>query len=177
MLITSPAKRGITATGTTVDHPAPLRRGLSLAAQMTDAAIHLRVPAALKGRWIRASRAAGMRLTDWIVEAVEARMTQQLTRIAIPDDVQFADLKLQRDPDGAVSFDWTPIDRICAASNLPIELLRDGPDDGVGGLIVQWYQAHLAAGGERDPVQDDLIAEALAEDAAGQPYSHKPGRA
>lgn len=38
---------------------------------MSDALIHLRVPAATKARWVRESRAAGMRLTDWIVEAVE----------------------------------------------------------------------------------------------------------
>ena len=39
---------------------------------MTDALIHLRVPAAIKARWVRESRAAGMRLTDWIVQRVEA---------------------------------------------------------------------------------------------------------
>lgn len=38
----------------------------------TESLIHLRVPSATKGRWVRASRAAGMRLTDWIVDAVEA---------------------------------------------------------------------------------------------------------
>lgn len=38
---------------------------------MTDSLIHLRVPAATKARWVRESRAAGMRLTDWIVERVE----------------------------------------------------------------------------------------------------------
>ena len=38
---------------------------------MTDALIHLRVPAELKARWVRESRAAGMRLTDWIVRRVE----------------------------------------------------------------------------------------------------------
>jgi hypothetical protein len=142
-----------------------------------DATIHLRVPAALKGRWVRASRAAGMRLTDWIIDAVEAHMERQLATIAIPDGVKFADLKLQRDPDGAVSFDWAPIERICAASNLPIELLREGPEDNVAGLITRWYAAHREGGGEPDPVQEDLIAETLAEDAAGQPYSHQPGRA
>lgn len=40
-----------------------------------DALIHLRVPAALKARWVRDSRAAGMKLTDWIINRVEgARM-------------------------------------------------------------------------------------------------------
>lgn len=39
--------------------------------RVTDSIIHLRVPAATKARWVRESRAAGMRLTDWIVERVE----------------------------------------------------------------------------------------------------------
>ena len=71
-----------------------------------DSLIHMRVPAATKGRWVRASRAAGMRLTDWIVDAVEAHMQQQVAKVAIPDDLTFSDLRLSRDPDGSVSFDW-----------------------------------------------------------------------
>ena len=39
----------------------------------SEALIHLRVPAELKARWVRESRAAGMRLTDWIVQRVEAQ--------------------------------------------------------------------------------------------------------
>lgn len=39
-----------------------------------DALIHLRVPAATKGRWVRASRAADQRLSDYITCAVEAYM-------------------------------------------------------------------------------------------------------
>lgn len=144
---------------------------------MSDAIIHLRMPAATKGRWIRASRAAGMRLSDWIIQAVEERMKQQLARVAIPDDVDFADLKLARDDNGDLSFDWTPIERICAASGMPVELFRDGPEDNVGGLIMAWYRAHRDSGGPLDPVAEDLIAEVAAEDAAGQPYSHQPGRA
>lgn len=144
---------------------------------MTESLIHLRVPAVVKGRWVRASRAAGMRLTDWITEAVEAHMQQQIAKICIPDDLSFSDLHLARDPDGALSFDWEPIERICAASGLSVDIFRDGPEDNVGDLVVRWYMAHLANGGERDPVQDDLIAEALTEDASGQPYSYPPGRA
>ena len=144
---------------------------------MPDATIHIRTTAARKGRYIRASRAAGMTLGDWIIAAVEAHMQQQLTRITIPDDVQFSDLKLQRDADGMVSFDWAPIERICAASGVPFELLRDGPEDNVSGLIVHWYQAHLANGGARDAVQDDLLAEVMIEESAGQHHSHEPGRA
>lgn len=36
-----------------------------------EAIIHLHVPAALKARWVRDSRAAGMKLTDWIITKVE----------------------------------------------------------------------------------------------------------
>jgi len=139
-----------------------------------DAIIHLRVPAAIKARWVRASRSAGMRLTDWIVKIVEAHMLAQIT---IPDDVRFSDLHLARDQDGHISFDWTPIERICAASGLDVALLRDAPEDNVASLIVAWYAEHLRNGGERDAVQDDLIAETAAEDAAGQHHSLPPGRA
>jgi len=144
---------------------------------MTDATIHLRVPVAQKGRWIRASRAAGMRLTDWITNAVEASMQRQLAAVIIPDDVDFADLRLGRDADGMVTFDWQPLSRICEASGLAWELLRDGPEDNVSGLMVAWYNAHRADGGDPDAVAEDLIAEVRAEDAAGQWYSFEPGRA
>jgi len=36
-----------------------------------EALIHLHVSAALKARWVRESRAAGMKLGDWIIERVE----------------------------------------------------------------------------------------------------------
>lgn len=144
---------------------------------MTESLIHLRVPAATKGRWVRASRAAGMRLTDCITCAVEAYMQQQLARVAIPEGLSFADLRLAREADGSVSFDWSVIERICTASGLPVEILRDGPEDNVVGLILGWYEAHRQRGGTPDPVVDDLEAERVAEDAAGQYASHAPGRA
>lgn len=36
------------------------------------AQIHLRLPAETKGRWVCQSREEGKKLTDWIVEKVEA---------------------------------------------------------------------------------------------------------
>lgn len=39
-----------------------------------DALIHLRLSAARKGCWVRASRSAGLRLTDWIINIVEDEM-------------------------------------------------------------------------------------------------------
>ena len=53
---------------------------------MADALIHLGVPAALKARWVRESRAAGMRLTDWIVEKVEYKMAQKIIHLALAAD-------------------------------------------------------------------------------------------
>lgn len=144
---------------------------------MTDSLIHLRVPAATKGHWVRASRAAGMRLTDYITSAVEAYMQQQLARVVIPDDLEFADLHLTREPDGSVSFDWGVIERICAASSMPVELLRDGPEDNVATLLTHWYMAHKKHGGAPDLVAEDLIAEAHIEGERGQCISHPPGRA
>lgn len=103
---------------------------------------------------------------------------QQKLTIVIPDDLDFADLKLARDPlTGDVSFDWGPIERICIESGIDVSVFRDQHEDNVSGLIVQWYREHLARGGARDPVQDDLIAETIAEDAHGDGLSHQPGRA
>lgn len=50
-----------------------------------DALIHLRVPASLKARWVRESRAAGMRLTDWIIQRMEPDMTP-IIYLALADD-------------------------------------------------------------------------------------------
>ena len=95
-------------------------------------------------------------------------MRQQLTNVAIPDDLTFSDLHLSRDPDGRVSCDWAVIERICEASSLPVEMFRDAPEDNISRLIVGWYQAHRQHGGDADPVAEDLIAEVFAEEKAGR---------
>lgn len=43
--------------------------------------------------------------------------------------------------------------------------------------MIAWYLAHLAQGGARDAVADELIAETAAEETAGQHYSLPPGKA
>lgn len=145
---------------------------------MTDALIHLRVPAELKARWVRESRAAGMRLTEWIVQRVEAQPMKQITPISIPQGMAFSDLRLSRDPDtGDVSFDTTVIERIERESGLPEGFFMGQPEDALAALLTTWYSAHRAAGGHADTVAEELIAEVRAEDAAGQHHSHKPGRA
>lgn len=98
-------------------------------------------------------------------------------QIKIPG-ISFADLRLARDPQtGDVSFDTTVIERIEQESGLPAGFFMGQHEDALASLITTWYSAHRAAGGDADPVAEDLLAEVRAEDAAGQLYSHKPGRA
>ena len=145
---------------------------------MSDALIHLRVPAEQKARWVRESRAAGMRLTDWIVKRVESQPMKKITPISIPQGLAFAALRLARDPQtGDVSFDTSVIEQIERESGLPAGFFMGQDENAVASLITTWYAAHLRAGGGRDPVAEDLIAEVRAEDAAGQHYSHAPGKA
>lgn len=52
-----------------------------------DALVHLRVPAALKAAWVRDSRAAGQRLTDWIIRRVQVEHAAERVRAADADGV------------------------------------------------------------------------------------------
>lgn len=104
-------------------------------------------------------------------------MEQQMAKVSIPDDLDFSDLRLERDSDGSVSFDWDVVERICKSSGLPVTMFRDASEDNVAGLIVSWYQAHRQNGGAADPVAEDLIAEVIEEEKAGQQVSYQPGSA
>lgn len=96
-------------------------------------------------------------------------------RVHIPDDVEFEDLELTREADGGVTFNVDVIEEIRVASGLPEDAFTD--EDDLASLIIGWYHAHLELGGEPNAAAEELIAEAEAEDAAGQPFSLPPGRA
>jgi len=98
-------------------------------------------------------------------------------KITIPDGLQFRDLKLQREPNGAVTFDTSIINLICSASDINLELFTHSTEDNVAALIVAWYDIHRNAGGKPDPVADDLIAEVMAENQHGGGQSYQPGSA
>lgn len=86
--------------------------------------------------------------------------------IAIPDDLDFSALQLERDPvTHALAFTWGPIRRICEASGLDVALMEH--EDNVSGLIVAWYAEHRRSGGAADLVAEQILAEVLAEDAFG----------
>ncbi|MZG45126.1 hypothetical protein F6X34_19995 [Dickeya dianthicola] len=82
--------------------------------------------------------------------------------VVAPDNVTFSDLRLARNQDGSVSFDWTVVERICEANRLPVEAFRDAPQGDVITLILGWYFTHRHDNaGESDAVAEDLITEAL----------------
>jgi hypothetical protein len=94
--------------------------------------------------------------------------TSQNVHLHIPSDVQFSDLHLARDPvTKDLSFDWEPLERICQASGITLEQLLEEREEVLAELIVAWYEAHRNSGGEPDLVQEQLIAEAMAEDQFG----------
>lgn len=97
--------------------------------------------------------------------------------ITIPPDLGFADLRLARDADGAVSFDTSVIHRIELASGIEPGFFMERPEDVVADLIVGWYTTHRQHGGAPDAVAEDLLAEVRAEDELGSGLSHAPGRA
>lgn len=41
-----------------------------------QATVHLRVPAETKARWVKAAQAEGLKLSDWIVRAVAAHLSE-----------------------------------------------------------------------------------------------------
>lgn len=77
--------------------------------------------------------------------------------ISIPADVDFSDLKLERNEQGRLRFDLDVIERVCKESNLPIETITEGPETNLAGILVTWYQVHRQRGGAPDPVMDELL--------------------
>lgn len=97
--------------------------------------------------------------------------------IRVPEDTNFADLKLVRDANGEVSFEWLPIKKICDASNIPFEVFKDGPINNALSLIMGWYDIHIQAGGERNAALDDIWAEARIYFQRGQSIIPDSGNA
>lgn len=84
--------------------------------------------------------------------------------IQIPEGLPFGALRLARDPDGGVSFDTAVVVQVCEASGIDPHLLADRPEDLLAQLIVEWYRAHVAAGGAPDPVAEQIGREVQIED-------------
>ena len=90
-------------------------------------------------------------------------------KIHLPEDVEFASLRLSRDPiTRQISFEWEPIEALCERSGIDAEVFLHGPQSNVAGLLVAWYAAHLRNGGQRDPVADQILIEAITEAQYGK---------
>jgi hypothetical protein len=144
---------------------------------MKPSVIHLNVPAIKKARWVRASRAAGVKLTDYIANAVECYMKSQLLQIQIPDSIKFEDLALHMESDGSISFNTDVVNAICRASGVDIRVFEDGPEDNLSELINTWYCSHVENGGSKNPVMESMISEAKTENKLGNGFSYPAGRA
>ncbi len=95
--------------------------------------------------------------------------TTKKMRVQIPEDLDFSALKLARDPVTLdISFDWRPIEAICALSGIDPAVFRESHEDNLATLLQAWYVEHLARGGAPDPVEEQILAEVQAELLAGQ---------
>ena len=99
-------------------------------------------------------------------------------KIILPDNLDFSALRLARDSStgGQMEFDWQPIEAICEANGIDIDMFRSS-EDNLSGLLTQWYVAHRDLGGAFDPVMEDLIVGTRLENSMGAGLSYKPGRA
>lgn len=87
-----------------------------------------------------------------------------LSNLKIPSNVKFSDLELERDPEtGDVSLDFAVIECICAFNGISANTFAVN-EDALSLFQAAWYQAHLQAGGEPHPVQEDIIANGRPED-------------
>ena len=102
---------------------------------------------------------------------------QQSTKVTIPEDLSFSELRLTRKPEGDVAFDWEPIQRTCEASGIPTAMFGETSEDNVCELITRWYHEHREHGGRPDPVAKEMLAEVRFEEASGLTASLKPGLA
>ncbi|HEB94308.1 MAG TPA: hypothetical protein ENI94_12785 [Gammaproteobacteria bacterium] len=85
-----------------------------------------------------------------------------ITKIRIPADLQFSDLRLARDPEtGDIEFDAEILREICEDNDLPFS------EEIVTSLMTAWYQHHRAQGGAPDQVMEQIIAEIEAEEITG----------
>ena len=83
--------------------------------------------------------------------------------IKIPPGVDFADLQLERQLyTRRLLYRPGPLERLIAANRLAIRGTMFEEEDLAAWLIAEWYLAHRTAGGETDPVAEEVVAEVTA---------------
>lgn len=80
----------------------------------------------------------------------------------VPADLSFSDLCLRWGANGEILFEWSAIERLCAASGIDVDLFKKTAPENVACLINTWYSIHLRSGGAADLVKEE--AESYAPD-------------
>jgi hypothetical protein len=95
-----------------------------------------------------------------------------LTKLTIPDGLDFADLALEREPvTGRLLFAPAPLAAMCRCNKLdPAEILADEVPS--RWLICEWYVAHVTAGGAPDRVAEQILAEVADSPESGTGLEH-----
>lgn len=118
-----------------------------------------------------------IRTRDQSVALETAIKGQMRFNIAIPPDLPFEALKLDRDPTtGDIIYDLDVIKKIEEFSNLPRGFFTNTHEDNLSGLLIAWYGEHIKAGGRGDPVMSILLEEIMVEntfDCVNVRSSHK----
>lgn len=104
-------------------------------------------------------------------------METEKISLVIPEEIEFSSLHLSRAENGALDFEWSPIEKICAANGIPDDIFKKCHEDNVAGLLAHWYLQHRRQGGAPDFTAEELIEEMLIEEQAGQSVSYEPGTA
>ncbi|TNF99768.1 MAG: hypothetical protein EP297_04940 [Gammaproteobacteria bacterium] len=87
--------------------------------------------------------------------------TTQIFHLKIPEDIQFTDLDVKNDPEtNKITINAEVIDHVLVSNKIDIEEL-DG-EGFLGSILLSWYEQWLAAGGESNPIMEQMRSEIAA---------------
>lgn len=87
--------------------------------------------------------------------------TDSLLTLKLPQGYSFADLKLRRCDDDAIDLDMNLVRLVCRINDLDFDKVRQNPGPVVSAILSVWYKNHLAAGGDPDPLMEQLKSPSL----------------
>ena len=96
--------------------------------------------------------------------------------ITIPAGLGFAELALEREPyTRRLLYKLVPLERLVAANRLALRGTMFEEQDLAAWLIAEWYLAYRTAGGESDPVAEDILKEVAALQLSDIPSQQQGG--
>lgn len=82
--------------------------------------------------------------------------TDSLLTFKLPEGYSFADLKIRRCESDAIDLDMDLVKLVCNINGLDFAKVLQDPGPVVTSILTVWYKSHLAAGGQPDPVMEEL---------------------